>query len=84
MPEITVDLKLKILSTLAAKDSQSFSLEELTQIVFPAGTEGSVNRSELNLRQSKVLEILIFLADLNLIYLDSQTDRSSIKKSNVN
>jgi hypothetical protein len=81
MPEIAVDLKVKILGTLAAKDSQSFSLEELTQIVFAAGTEGIVNRSELIVRQSKVLESLIILADRNFVYLDSHTDRSSIKKS---
>ena len=70
----------KILHTLAGRYGMCYTLEELTSILNPVLLVSSLadKISTEKENQAKVLEALILLNDDGLIFLNSDTDKSSI------
>lgn len=78
MPQTLIEVSDKILYCLTQNYNKSYALEELTRIIFPFSNSNlSVEREN----QTKVMDALIYLADNDLIILNSLTDESSIKIS---
>lgn len=82
MPEKSPDFFNIILNILSEKHTESLSLEELTKFVFanlgnyPSfNIEGTVDDRKA---QSLILDDLIKMDDLGLVFLDPETDKSSI------
>lgn len=72
----------KVLRILAQNFNKSFTLEELTSIVFPAYSNYDRILDTISIDrefQSKVLDTLILLERQGLINLNSLTDESCIK-----
>jgi hypothetical protein len=82
MPEKSPDFFNLILNILSENHSGSFSLEELTKLVFAnLGIYRSFNIEETfadRKEHSLILDHLIKLDDLGLVFLNPETDKSSI------
>jgi len=70
----------KILQVLASKYSTSFTLEELTKLVysFPNGSQFTMDIATERQNQAKLLEILVLMNYEGYIFLNSDTDESLI------
>jgi len=82
MPEKSTDFVNLILNILSENHAGSFSLEELTKLVFAnLGNDRNFNIDETfaeRQEQSFILDHLIKLDDLGLVFLNPETDKSSI------
>lgn len=74
-------LAVLILQTLAQNISKDYTLEELTNLVFPALPEPGdlvLKLQTQNILQAELLETLIYLDDNLLVYLHPATDQTHI------
>ncbi|MDQ1164627.1 hypothetical protein [Flavobacterium sp. SORGH_AS_0622] len=82
MPEKSTDFFNLILRILSENHAGSFSLEELTKQVFAnLGNYRNIDIEENfdeRQKQSLILDHLIKLDDLGLVFLNPETDKSSI------
>ncbi|UUW11224.1 hypothetical protein NLG42_10535 [Flavobacterium plurextorum] len=82
MPEKSNDFFNLILRILSENHAGSFSLEELTKLVFTnLGNYRNIDIEETfeeRQKQSLILDHLIKLDDLGLVFLNPETDNSSI------
>lgn len=81
MPEISTDLREKVLKILSSKNNAVWSFDELTKAV---AAEINYKTDELFESERKtefeVMNALINLADHNLIILDPLTDEVRLKQ----
>jgi hypothetical protein len=80
-------LPAKIYRCLSENQGKSLPFEELCNLVFPAdrkvGDSNDLLSAEIEYK-TKVMMSLIFLCDINLVYLNQHTDESSLSLSNRN